>query len=131
MGDIIVVTTTDYVPNHSEELQICYVIGNTILFTRDLTPGACRNNQYPGVQWTHNGQQYPLDRLPPRLNIKKKAAETRAAVALLTRSIRIVSAGDDIDSPFPVCTRIPAQEILFRRPCDRAARVCGIPSPGS
>ncbi len=28
-------------------------------------------------------------------------AETRAAVALLTRSIRIVSAGDKIDQPFP------------------------------
>ena len=101
--DRIVVTTTDYVPNHSEELQICTISGNTITFTRDLTPGGCIKQL--GVQWTHNGQQYPLDRLPGRLNIAKKAAETRAAVALLTRSIRIVSGGDAYDKCFPPCRR--------------------------
>jgi len=107
-GDLIVVTTTDYVPNHSEGLVICSVSGNTITFTADLTyyaaQGRCPNPN-KGVQWTHNGQQYPLDRLPGRLNITKKAAETRAAVALLTRSIRIVSEGDAVDQTFPVCTK--------------------------
>ena len=107
-GDLIVVTTTDYVPNHSEGLVICSVSGNTITFTADLTyyaaQGRCPNPN-KGVQWTHNGQQYPLDRLPPRLNIAKKAAETRAAVALLNFSIRIVSEGDDVGQTFPVCTK--------------------------
>ena len=102
VGDLIVVTTTDYVPNHSE-LGICSVSGNTITFTADLT--GCPDTK-KGVQWTHNGQQFPLDRLPDRLNIKdrlnnkKKAAETRAAVALLTRSIRIVSEDDVVGQTF-------------------------------
>ena len=122
-GDLIVVTTTDYVPNHSEGLVICSVSGNTITFTADLTyyaaHGGCPNPN-KGVQWTHNGQQYPLDRLPDRLNIKdrqnikKKAAETRAAVALLTRSIRIVSEGDNANVTFPpVCTKEPCTNYYF------------------
>jgi hypothetical protein len=105
VGDHIVVTTTDYVPNHSEELIICSISGNTIEFTTDLNPSLAPCTVKKSVQWTHNGQQYPLDRLPPRLNIAKKAAETRAAVALLTRSIRIVSEGDVVGQTFPVCTK--------------------------
>jgi hypothetical protein len=122
-GDAIVVTTTDYVPNHSEALAICGVSGNTITFTADLTyysaNGRCPNPN-KGVQWTHNGQQYSLDRVPERLNIKdrlnnkKKAAETRAAVALLTRSIRIVSEGDNANVTFPpVCTKEPCANYYF------------------
>ena len=38
MGDHIVVTTTDYLPDHSEELVICSVTGgNTISFDSNLT----------------------------------------------------------------------------------------------
>ncbi|MBO0733781.1 MAG: hypothetical protein J2P49_05575, partial [Methylocapsa sp.] len=102
-GDHIVVTTTDYLPNHSEELIICDVSGSTITFTADLTaaPMTCPAK---GVQWTHNGEQYSLTRLPSRLNITKTAAETRAAVGLLTRSIRIVSEGDTAGDCFPRST---------------------------
>jgi hypothetical protein len=106
-GNIIVVTTTDYVPNHSEELSICNISGNTIYFDRKAEGDAGWCTTPMGVQWTHNGEQYPLDRLPARLNILtpdghlKKAAETRAAVALLTRSIQIVSAGDAAGQIFP------------------------------
>jgi hypothetical protein len=104
-GDLIVVTTTDYVPNHSEELMICSISGNTITFTADLDAWAGRCGSIKGVQWTHNGTKYPLDRLPGRLNIAKKAAETRAAVALLTRSIQIRSGGDGMYGEFPGCTK--------------------------
>jgi hypothetical protein len=106
-GDHVVVTTTDYLPNHSEELVICSVSGSTISFTANLTaaPGTCPAQ---GVQWTHNGDQFPLTNrasplqpIPSRLNITKTAAETRAAVGLLTHSIRIVSEGDTYGDCFP------------------------------
>jgi hypothetical protein len=103
-GDHIVVTTTDYLPNHSEELLICKIekinLSAKITFTTDLTadPNTC---PVKGVKWTHNGEQYLLTRVPSRLNISKSAAETRAAVGLLTRSVRIVSEGDTFGKPFP------------------------------
>jgi hypothetical protein len=90
-GDRIVVTTTDYLPNHSEELVIDTVSGDTV-------------NVKDGVKWEHVGQRYKLADLlkgagkgfndagmDPDL---KQSAETRAAVALLTRNIRIISGGD-------------------------------------
>lgn len=122
-GDRIVVTTTDYLPGHSEELQIIEKEGPRKLSVTIIDP---KTNQPPagcdkkpldagkcGLRWVHNGDTYPdtdfnfqsddLKRLS--LNIKlanggadngKALAETRAAVALLTRSIRIVSASDTI-----------------------------------
>ena len=83
-----------------------------------------------GVQWTHNGQQYPLDRLPPRSEHRK---ETR----------RDASCRGAFDTQHSNCFRrrrhqlrisclhqgfLPLK-VFFRRPCDRAARVCSIPSP--
>jgi hypothetical protein len=101
-GDHIVVTTTDYLPNHSEELVVCGVEldHTTIHFSSKWggAPGSCSPD---GVHWAHNGEQYSLLGLPSRLHITKKAAETRAAVGLLTRSISIVSGGDTPGSPFP------------------------------
>ena len=88
-GDQIVVTTTDYLPGHSELLTIDQADGH--LITVDAK-----------VKWPHNGTRYALkDRLTPAGNrisldpdLVEHGAETRAAVALLTRSIQIVSAGD-------------------------------------
>ena len=54
-----------------------------------------------GAQYAHNGQPYSLGAVPARLGLDFQTAETRAAVALLTRSIRIVSEGDALDQPFP------------------------------
>ncbi len=90
-GDRIVVTTTDYLPGHSEELTIKAMEGNKITFTEPL--------QYP-----HNGRKYSLagHNIPDRLKkdgFKIEEVETRAAVALLTRNIRIVSEGDDYPKP--------------------------------
>ncbi|MGH6849153.1 MAG: G8 domain-containing protein [Methylocella sp.] len=105
-GDHIVVTTTDYLPNHSEELVICPGgKGNTINFDANYNAPNCAAPQ--GVKWTHNGEQFSLAALPSRLNITKTAAETRAAVGLLTRSIRIVSAGDALGEPFPSPSTTP------------------------
>ncbi len=99
-GDHIVVTTTDYLANHSEELIICSVSGSTISFDAAIN-SATPCTTPAGVKWTHNGEQYSLSRLPSRLNITKTAAETRAAVGLLTRSIQIVSEGDTYGDCFP------------------------------
>jgi len=90
--DQVVVTTTDYLPGHSEKLTISNIQGTTLSF-----PNA--------VQYFHNGTRYPIgSRLEGNTqrftqngmdpNLINNGAETRAAVALLTRSIRILSAGD-------------------------------------
>ncbi|HEY3912313.1 MAG TPA: hypothetical protein VGM07_20865 [Stellaceae bacterium] len=90
--DQIVVTTTDYLPGHSEELTVTSVQGDKVGFT-------------PAIKWFHNGTRFAvasrLGTAEGRLedagmdpNLVKDGAETRAAVALLTRSIRIVSGGD-------------------------------------
>ncbi|MCB1808725.1 MAG: hypothetical protein KDJ99_27310, partial [Candidatus Competibacteraceae bacterium] len=93
--DHIVVTTTDYLPGHSEEFIIDTVSADKKAITVTKT-----------AEYTHNGDVFPLDAVPDRLGLDihvngQPAAETRAAVALLTRSIRIVSAGDDFGDPFP------------------------------
>jgi cell migration-inducing and hyaluronan-binding protein len=88
-GDKIVVTTTDYLPSHSEELTIATVSGKTVTVV-------------DGVKWDHRGEIFSLSRLPKSGKFAEAfsgktppaSAETRAAVALLTRSIRIVSGGD-------------------------------------
>ena len=101
--DEIVVTTTDYLPGHSEKLTIdpAYNGGTTVKFLEK-------------IQWPHNGVRYggPNDpkqwttRLKPWTknsldpDLVKNGAETRAAVALLSRSIRIVSGGDVAGAPF-------------------------------
>jgi G8 domain len=105
VGDHIVVTTTDYLPNHSEELVICSVDGNKIGYTSDTTavPIAGKPETCPvkGVGFTHNGEKFQFGTLPSRLNYTKTEAETRAAVGLLTRSIRIVSEGNTPADSFP------------------------------
>src|SRR5262249_23455669 len=91
-GDHIVVTTTDYLPSHSEEL---------IVVGKPTESGSVTTIKYknadgvtPGVRWPHNGEVYDLSELPDGLGIERKSAETRAVVALLSRSIEIVSEGD-------------------------------------
>ncbi len=90
--DQVVVTTTDYLPGHSEKLTISGLTGTTLSFL-------------DAVKYPHNGTRYPIaSRLDSNTSRFQKAgmdpdlinngAETRAAVALLTRSIRILSAGD-------------------------------------
>jgi hypothetical protein len=105
-GDYIVVTTTDYLANHSEVLVICGVNPDhmTIYYSSDLSKntGNCPTvGTGTGVRWAHNGEPYSLSQLPTRLNITKTVAETRAAVGLLTHNITIVSEGDRPGYDFP------------------------------
>ena len=92
IDDHIVVTTTDYLPGHSEELIITKITPGTDSTTIEFTnakPGVT------GVEWPHNGTVYDYTGVvPARLGLNKTTAETRAAVALLTRSIRIISEGN-------------------------------------
>jgi hypothetical protein len=120
VGDHIVVTTTDYLANHSEELLICKIEnagrrGNKITFTTDLAadPTKCSDQ---GVKWSHNGQQYVFDGVPSRLGLQKGAAETRAAVGLLTRSVRIVSEGDTYGDCFPPSVKDQSKGCLIDDP---------------
>jgi G8 domain. len=93
-GDRIVVTTTDYLPGHSEQLTVATDVacGTTIAVKE-------------GLAYSHYGARFPLTVVPadvgldPRL--RAAGAETRAAVGVLTRSIRIVSAGDTMNDDFP------------------------------
>ena len=100
-GDQIVVTTTDYLPGHSEQLTIATIQANG----SSTTITVLENLRYP-----HNGQVVDLSGLPagvgPDANPlisgpTPRFAETRAAVALLSRSIRVVSAGDNLGDNFP------------------------------
>ena len=95
MGDHIVVTSTDYLADHAEELEIDGLPEATPYTSPPLAiSGTCTTK---GVRWTHNGEPFSLSGLPARFKISKSRAETRAAVGLLTRNIQIVSGGAGLD----------------------------------
>ena len=121
-GDQIVVTTTDYLPGHSEQLTIASVgAGGTSVTVSQ------------GVKYIHNGQRYDLSAVPARLQLDPAltaaGAETRAAVALLTRSIRIVSAGDALGQAFPAPPS-SGPGYFFGGHTDRAPGRAGRADPG-
>ena len=68
------------------------------------------------MKWSHNGQQYVFDGVPSRLGLQKGAAETRAAVGLLTRSVRIVSEGDKYGDCFPPSVKDQSKGCLIDDP---------------
>ena len=137
-GDEIVVTTTDYLPGHSEKLRITpdYKRDATVTFEAIDSPTK-------KIQWPHNGVRYggPNDtahqkltgRLPPRLKnsldplergVVNSGAETRAAVALLSRSIRIVSEGDQAGETFDTAAkRTECKAAQAEAPGDRGEAV--------
>jgi len=105
--DEVVVTTTDYLPGHSEKRTISKLDGKTVTLTG-------------GVTWPHRGTMYNFtSRLGANADrflkagmdpdLIKNGAETRAAVALLTRSIRIVSGGDGPKDDFDKTSTNAAQ----------------------
>ena len=93
-GDQIVVTTTDYLPGHSEQLT---VVGDVNCGTTIAVKEA--------LQYDHVGVRYSLADVPEKVlspELRSAGAETRAAVGLLgKRNIRIVSAGDTMKDDFP------------------------------
>jgi hypothetical protein len=100
VGDQIVITTTDFLPTHSEQRQIKSIsVGggqSTITLTEGLT-------------YRHNGKAYDLSQYDlSAQGITRKTVETRAAVALLTRNIRIVSAGKTVGEELPAATNTDA-----------------------
>lgn len=95
-GDHIVVTTTDYLPSHSEERILTQDANNNVLtINAKLT-------------WIHNTNTYSFASAPANVGPQNdpnkpdinRAIDTRAAVALLTRNIQIVSEGDKPSIPF-------------------------------
>jgi len=106
VGDRIVVTTTDYLPGHSEVLEIVAPIIDATTFNFKVIDPFTDMEIPGGLQYPHNGTPYSLAKVPSDMNIDlmvegEPAAETRAAVGLLSRSIRIVSGGDTFMSDFP------------------------------
>jgi hypothetical protein len=101
-GDHIVVTTTDYMPDHSEELIVQGTPKDNKDGTFTITYKNADSTVTTGVKWYHNGEQYDLTQHKgmDRLNLDRKTIDTRAAVGLLSRSIRIYSGGDTIDNAF-------------------------------
>ena len=117
IGDEIVVTTTDYLPGHSEHLTITGVSNDkkTITFKQ-------------AIQFPHSGTEYNLtaklvpdgvgpldDESRPKGN--GRVVDTRAAVALLSRSISIVSgcdsAGQEFPAPGMTCTNTTGSSYFF------------------
>ena len=94
IGDDNLVTTTDYLPGHSEELTV----------TNDVNCGTAIAVGEK-IKYAHNGTRYPLASVPETVGLdaqlRAAGAESRAAVGILTRSIRIVSEGDTINDLFP------------------------------
>jgi len=97
--DDIVLTTTDYLPGHSEQPKIkgAPSVNGQVTTITLATP----------VKYPHNGQTFDLSnttfpgisRLGPNF---PASAEMRAAVGLLSRSIRIISDGNTPGAPFTV-----------------------------
>jgi len=92
--DQVVITTTDYLPGHSEVVT--------------LAKDAVANNgssvitiSEPQIVNPHYGQTYKFPTFPANVGPDKSFIDTRAAVGLLTRSIRIVSGGEQLLDPFP------------------------------
>lgn len=98
IGDYIVMTTTDFLPGHSEKLKITGKTSSNEFSFMVVDPHT--NEEIPGgLQYPHNGKTYSVS-TPTRLDQSITEAETRAAVALLSRSIRIVSAGNTANEMF-------------------------------
>ncbi|MGO9517967.1 MAG: hypothetical protein ACLPND_13050 [Candidatus Korobacteraceae bacterium] len=119
-GDKIVITTTDYLPAHSETLTIAN-------FSLNADKTVATVTVQETVQYPHNGITYDLsksdDKVPDGIGpdqdpsikcsgTQTRCIETRAAVGLLNRSIQIVSGGDTFNSYLPdpdkdKCTGVP------------------------
>ena len=91
MGDQIVVTTTDYLPSHSEQMTLAAdANGNKITLTK-------------GLAFPHNAAAINLStRLAGTARLTDlTSVDTRAAVGLLSRSIAIVGEGNMYNNFFP------------------------------
>jgi cell migration-inducing and hyaluronan-binding protein len=96
----IVLTTTDYLPSHSELLQISGAP------SYNESANTTTINLVSAVQYPHNGQLFDLSNASfpgiNKLTNFPQSSDMRAAVGLLTRNIRIISDGDTPGSSFAV-----------------------------
>jgi hypothetical protein len=115
-GDQIVVGTTDWYPSHSEvrtirsvravgmrtELTVCRPV------TGGMGPGGCTAMPAAGdaLEYPHNTKIFNTDDLGATFvgPVNRKAADLRASVGLLSRSIQVRSLGKDANSEFPAVT---------------------------
>jgi hypothetical protein len=108
LGDHIIVTTTDYLPGHSEERILAEAAkGNTVVLTQPLTANRHNASEYalPPVDNTNGPTSEIGPQDDPNTPDVKHAVDTRAAVGLLSRNIEIVSEGNlpdpDAGDTFP------------------------------
>ncbi|MBS1852431.1 MAG: G8 domain-containing protein [Acidobacteria bacterium] len=102
-GDHIVVTTTDYLPSHTEELVIKAITNDSNGTRIDIDPSVPAPMN--AIRYHHNGQSYDYSAVAADhpntgpapdasvTNLAPQNIETRSVVALLSRSIRIASEG--------------------------------------
>ena len=83
-GDEIVVTTTDYLPTHSEKLQIVNYKGGQIVPFKAIESPTGR------IQWQHNGTRWRYSRRPPRSNGQRgcRIASGKALTRISSRTAR-------------------------------------------
>src|SRR5579862_6460641 len=93
-NDNIVIGSTDYLPGHAEQVQLNCV--------NDPVECPGKITFTPPLQFPHNASVYSLSKVTGgQTPTGWTSVDTRASVALLTRSIRIVSDGDTVETPFP------------------------------
>jgi hypothetical protein len=120
-GDEIVVTTTDYLPGHSELLKIKSVEDNGKSLVLD---------DAAEVKWKHNGTRFSFGSRLDKAGAKDRliaggmdeklitnGAETRAAVAHLTRSIQIISGGDRAGETFDAAAERTKETCSAKKEC--------------
>jgi hypothetical protein len=103
-GDHIVVTPTDYLPSHAEE----------VILAKDAseTGGNVLELEEPGLKYDHRATTFSLGPMPAKVGPQNdpnvpdidRAVDTRAAVGLLTRNIQVVSQGN---RPSDTFTAVP------------------------
>ena len=110
-NDYIVVTSTDYLPGHAEQLQVEGDVSDSTvkLIGKVMNPHWGQTYSLANVPCPPAGGpgcQFGPDLLPGQ-KPEDRNIDMRAAVGLLSRSIRIVSDGDTAGSPLPDCKTKP------------------------
>jgi hypothetical protein len=108
IDDNIVISSTDYLPGHAEQVQIVTRSVDGLSFTFKQTDPTILPEKIDQLQFPHNATKYSLSKVTgTQKPTGWTAVDTRAAVGLLTRSIRIVSGGDSVLNDFPLAPTPP------------------------
>ena len=114
------VTTTDYLASHSEERILAEDAANNQIELTEALTHQHNASVYPIPATVPGGVGPVNDPLVPDV---KRAVDTRAAVALLSRNIKIVSEGGLLNriQRFDISLRPPAISMAATRLCGRAS----------